>query len=567
MPTVELHPPRAWPTLGMQCVSWMEHHLCHGPGDVQGQPLWLCEEAAQFVVDAYRLYPAKHKTWPGQRAIEYALLSEPKGFAKSELAAAVTVLEFVGPCRFDHWAEAGEVSPWGYEYAAGEPVGGPVTYPFIRLLATEEGQTGNTYKAVLAMIEFAAEKFGGIFARIDAGSTRCLLGKAGTDGEIRPCTAGAASKDGGLESFAVADEPHLYVLPEQRAMHEIVRNNSVKRRAAQPWMLSTTTMFAPGKDSVAEDLYREVAAYLELPQTRRPVETLYLHREGFPVDEGDADEDVLASLAEAYAPVADHMDLHRILRRMRAPGSTWANGVRFFINRQHKGEGKAIDLAKWDRRYEDRDVDGARVVLWFDGSEKGEGNDHTVLGLWTVEARPHLKLLGWWKPELQTEGPYRGEWRIDRAAVRAAVTAARLNYRVARMVCDPYRWAEEIGDIKAGTGWSAEFGLDGAKDPIVLTFDTAKPGRMGPAIDRFLESFDDDEAWTHDGHNQMRYYAGNALLGPAKGYPQFHALKKPTEGEKIDGLVAATIGFEDLAHEPVAAPDNAPYAFTLGGSK
>jgi hypothetical protein len=35
----------------------------------------------------------------------------------------IECFEALGPCRFDHWAEAGEVSDWGYEYEEGEPVG------------------------------------------------------------------------------------------------------------------------------------------------------------------------------------------------------------------------------------------------------------------------------------------------------------------------------------------------------------------------------------------------------------------------------------------------------------
>src|SRR4249919_488396 len=104
-------------TLGWAGISWIEHYLVHGPGDVQGQPIELDDEFAAFILKAYRVDP---KT--GARVIRRAFLSRAKGRSKSGLAAMVACFEALGPCRFDHFAEAGEVSDWGYEYEAREPV-------------------------------------------------------------------------------------------------------------------------------------------------------------------------------------------------------------------------------------------------------------------------------------------------------------------------------------------------------------------------------------------------------------------------------------------------------------
>jgi hypothetical protein len=83
----------------------------------------------------------------------------------------IECFEALGPCRFDHWAEPGEVSDWGYEYEEGEPVGKPLTYVEALNVATEEGQAGNTYDAVYYMLhpdtcspELLAE-----FGRLDVG--------------------------------------------------------------------------------------------------------------------------------------------------------------------------------------------------------------------------------------------------------------------------------------------------------------------------------------------------------------------------------------------------------------
>ena len=48
------------------------------------------------------------------------------------------------------------------------------------------------------------------------------------------------------------DETSFYVLPELLRMYETIRRNLAKRKAAEPWSLETSTMFAIGRECVAE---------------------------------------------------------------------------------------------------------------------------------------------------------------------------------------------------------------------------------------------------------------------------------------------------------------------------
>src|SRR3954469_1161771 len=100
-------------TLGFAAVDWIEHFLVHGPGDVQGQRVELDDEIAGFIVKAYRVDDQ------GQRKVRRAFLSRAKGRNKSGSAGWIADFEALGPCRFDHFAEEGEVSYWGYEYEVG----------------------------------------------------------------------------------------------------------------------------------------------------------------------------------------------------------------------------------------------------------------------------------------------------------------------------------------------------------------------------------------------------------------------------------------------------------------
>lgn len=539
MPVVTLRPPTDWPTLGLQVLEWIETYLCHGPGDVQGEQVLLDDEFAQIVCDLYRLYPRDHER-AGQRVVTYGCVSEPKGRSKSEFAGMVTCAELLGPVRFDGWD------------AAGIPVGKPVTYPYVRCLATEEGQTGNTYGNVVVMLEHAADKFGSEwrFNQCDLGSTRILIGKGGKDGECRPCSAGAASKDGGKESFAVADEPHLYVLPELRQMHAMVRRNSRKRKAAEPWMLATTTMFEPGQQSVAEELYDEAEKLLS---KRKHFGFFWHHREGT-ITEADWDDDAaqVASLREAYGPAAEWMDLESIvLDEVRAPGSVAAENMRYFHNRRWKGENKAVDVAKWDALADpSRTPTAGRILAAFDGSDRGEHADDTVLIGWTVEDRPHLFLVDRWRRPATAGRDY----LVPRHEVRARVAEVFGGWDVVELVADPPGWREEIDT------WGDAYGKD-----RVVEFATFRPSEMGPAIDRFLEALDRG-SFTHDGSAELREYALNAVLTKAKGRTDQPALAKPTVDAKIDGLVAAVIGYAELAHYE-APGSTGPVFFKIGGSR
>jgi Phage Terminase len=241
--------PEPFVSLGLQAISWVETLLCHGPGDVEGLPIELDDEFAAVFLRAYRLHPN------GRRKLTKYTLSRAKGRAKSELAGMIGCVELLGPARFHHWAAKGETSWWGYEFEKGEPVGAPVTAPFLRCLATEESQTGNTYANIRTMLEKGSISLE--IPGMDIGETRTYVqGLSGHDprGECRPSTASGAAKDGGKETWRCADETHLYVTPELGAMYQTVERNMRKRKIAEPWGFDTTTAHKIGAGSVAEQM-------------------------------------------------------------------------------------------------------------------------------------------------------------------------------------------------------------------------------------------------------------------------------------------------------------------------
>jgi hypothetical protein len=458
--------PIVFPTLGWQAANWIEAYCCHGPGDVSGQRIGLLpDEIVQFLCWAYRLDPDS-----GRRLVTDADLLGPKGYAKSEIAGWVSVFEAFGPCRFDGWGAA-PLDDFGNR----TPIGKPVRSPFIRCLATEETQAGNTYDVIYTCLTEgpAADEFAS-----DPGLTRTFIKEPG-GGEIVPSTSGDVSKDGGKESFAVGDEPHLYVLPGIKRMYRTVERNLPKRKIAQPWFLRTSTAWEPGGNSIAEENWQEFESVdcdveraireLGLLVDYRVADQVEITPNPSPKVRAREDAALLAALTDVYGYATEFVDLERIIRKhFRRPGADIADARRYYLNQVVKATGKWLEPDRVEAlTVDDRLQPGDQIALGFDGSKTMDATGLVAVRLIDglivplhVQERP--RNLPKWKA-----------WEVDSVKVNAAVSAAFSTYRVYRLYADPHWWRPEVD------AWHGEHG------DKVVKFDTSKPTRVVVAVDRF----------------------------------------------------------------------------------
>lgn len=405
--------------------------LCHGPGDVQGDPMQLSDEKVLFLCWAYRLYPRDHKL-AGRRVVHHAVLSRAKGWAKSEFAGAIVCAEALGPVRFDGWN------------ADGDPVGMPVTYPYVRCMATEEEQSGNTYDNVVYML---GEGEAANTYAVDPGLTRTYIKEAG-GGEIVPSTSGNASKDGGKESAAVADETHLYITDNLRGMYRTVARNTGKRTGAEPWLLDTTTAWQPGERSIAEATFEK---YGELDPDDAVLKhgVLIDHRQGSAPPRFGDDRSLAKAMREAYGDEAGRMDYGRIIRIVRESEDPEAEAYRYFLNRPRSGISTWLNPEEIKAVLGTLDVpEGSKITLGFDGSEN---DDHTALMGCTENG--DLFTIGIWTPQEDDLG-----WRDE---VDETVAWAFEHFKVQRMYGDPpyfidymARWAKKFGRQRVIEFWT-----------------------------------------------------------------------------------------------------------------
>lgn len=520
-------------SLGWLLVSWMEALCVHGPGDIQGDEVVLDDELVEFTVDCYAL------DGHGRRLYDSAFLSRAKGRDKSGHGARFGLVEALGPCRFAGWAKGGETYEFlnfTYEYQPGEPMGHPVVYPFLRCMATEEGQTGNVYDAIYYnLTEGPLSEVPGL----DPGITRTVLPDGG---EIIPSTASSAAKDGGKETWVDFDETHLYVTPELRRMYATVRRNMAKRKQAEPWSVETSTMYAPGENSVAEVTYK-LAEQIQAGKVRR-ARLLFDHREGPELDPLEASrKEIKAALTEAYGPAAAWMPLDRMADEAKDPRNDPADWLRYFLNRRATAKGMAVDAKLWANlaRVDRVVADGERIGLGFDGSIS---QDATALIACTADGHlfvPTHRVDGEDRPTIWLRPEKAGrDWRMPRREIDEAVAAVFDRYEVGRMLCDPPKWQTEIED------WAEMYG-----DETVLFFDTNQPKRMSGACDRFSTSLKETAA-THDGSSLLtshvlamaRRKAYVKAEDESDGRTRWVFTKGEGDARKIDAGIAAVLALE-----------------------
>lgn len=531
-------------SLGWLACDWIEHYVLYGRGDVTGRPVHLTAEVIDFIVGCYALDE------DGRRLYDSAFLSRPKGCDKSGIASYITLFEAFGPCRgTGEFAKGGEVytdptpgsngQPFRHVFEPGEPIGRGITAPFLRCLATEEGQVGNVYDSVYFNLTEGplAEKMS---RPTDAGLTRVFLPNRG---EIRPSTSSSASKDGGLETFVDFDETHLYTTPELRRMYALIKRNLRKRKKiAETWFIETTTMYAPGEDSVAESTYK-VAELIKAGKLKR--DRLFLDHRWGEIDADDlGDEKKLrAALTEAYGDALSWNDLDGLVNEVYDPETNIADSIRYFLNDRYS-PGTA-----WLSESEIRGVvelgkdkvllPGEAITLGFDGSRgRARGKpDATALIACRVSDGHIFPIHVWDAGEDQSKW---SAWEPPLTEIEAALAGAFATYRVIGFYADPAKdWRSYVN------GWEARW-------PVALKASANHPfewwmtGGRATLAERAIEQLE-GAIRNRDVSIAGDFYLVQHLRNARRRLQKNHlALGKENDysAHKIDAAVAAVLAYQ-----------------------
>lgn len=427
-------------TLGRLASWWIQTFVVYGPGSVRGQPVRM---GAESLVETARMYALDER---GKRLYTSAFLSKPKGTDKSGRAGYLTCFEAVGPARFAGWAKGGERYSFlgrDYVYAPGEAMGRPVVEPLVRCLATEFNQAGHVYDVVLHNFQE------GPLAALGAAAFDGYI-ETPDNGQILPSTASAASKDGGKETFLVADETHLFVTPALRSVYNTLTRNMNKRPDAEPWVLETTTMYAPGEQSVAEQTFEYARLVME-GRARKP-NLLFMHRWG-DVSETDIYDEIKLragleeAAGEAAAWLAADGGIDRTMSYIWDPRNSVQESLRYHLNMLGGSATAWVPPQVVDRAcVTERLQPGDEIALGFDGSLS---EDSTVLVACRLSDGLVQLLHAQERPvALRRDQP----WSVDRDLVDQAVTQAFEDFEVRAFFADPPYWQAHV------RSWEKEFG-------------------------------------------------------------------------------------------------------------
>lgn len=496
--------PGEYPTLGLELVEWIGNYLQVPDGPHAGEPLWLTDEQADFLLRFYELDPET-----GRKVHRRGAIRRPKGWGKSPLLGAIAIAELLGPAVFDGWD------------ANGDPVGRAWSSPWVQIAACSEDQTDNTYLAVYECLRNAPalDEFG-----VDLGVTKVNIPDRA--GRLEPVTAAAGTREGQRVTFAVLDETHLWT-PSNGGLRlaATLRRNAAKMDGAT---VETTNAFRPGEGSVAE---------LTDDAARKRTAGVYYDSVEGPEVEDLSDLPVLkAALKVAYGD-ASWIDLDRIAAECNDPSVTPSDARRFYLNQVVPGDERFCSIQQWEAAQANHPIEpGSSIVVGFDGSDT---NDSTVFYAWTVEEKPHGGIVRAWERPLSAS-----EWQVPRHEVSEALDDLFDTFDVREVVCDPWGWGPEI------TAWVAKYGED-----RIIQNPPNRPSRFGPACDAFLEMLKSG-GFTQDGDPLVRRHVANAVSEVRAGY-SVPIKEKPSL--KIDALVAAILGLERAVWHWHHAPEDATW--------
>lgn len=554
-------------SLGWFAVEWIEALVIHGAGDVSGMATELTDDQVEFIVDTYCLAKPGEED-EGRRLATEVLWLAPKGSDKSGFAAKMLIFEALGPCRFDRWAEGGEVyrDPWGlgfeYVYEPGEPIGKTVSNPGIKMIATSEDQTANTFESVYT--NFKEGPLSTVLNNHDAAGLSRI--KLPDGGEIKPSTSGGSSKDGGRETAIVADEIHLFVLPEHKKLYNTIKRNLLKRmEVAEPIMLSTSTYYNPAEGSICQGLLEKAqerqrrkdrGKYVDPEEDRVLIH--WRHGEIDPEDLGDR-EKLTAALKEAYGG-CHWIRIPTLVAEAQDPMASVEDTYRYWLNTQSTASNAWIAPYEWGAcgPVEDPETGlvvnmddfipkpGDTITLGFDGSRKRRKGVTDATALIGCRVRDGLVFPIPWGSEISIwEQPanYKGTdgWEVPADQVNAAIKKAFETYNVVGFYADPAKWEGNVAQWERAYGPKLKV-KSTASQPVTWWMTGTRSNTVVRALEKFQNGVLDQEL-KHNGDPTLARHVANARQYDTNAGIQIRK-DHPNSPRKIDAAVAAVLAWQ-----------------------
>lgn len=502
-------------TLGWQIVGWCSAYLRND----RDEPWVFTPEQLRFILWWYAVDA------DGKFFYRKGVLQRLKGWGKDPLAAALALVEMVGPSQFA-----------GFDNE-GDPIGEPHRNAYVTVSAVSEAQTRNTADVMQWMVSDRLKADYGLSAGVERMSA--LGGRA----TIVFSASSFRSIEGRRPTFSILNEIQHWVAGNKgHSMYQTLNGNLTKSPNGVARMLAITNAYMPGEDSVGESLRQAYLDQVEFDRKfpgKRIGQTIYY-------DSLEADPAVTLE-PETIVEVAGQirgdsvwLDPEAIVGSFMDRSISVAHNRRMFFNQVVAQEDALFEEAEWDQcRVSDGELQpGDEVVLGFDG---GKTDDATALIAKRVSDGLVVPVMIWEKPPASVETG----WEIDRQQVDSYVHWCFKTFKVLAFYADVALWESYIdkwsdayrdrllirASAKSVIGWDMRGGLE-------------KITRMNESV--MTRVFDGE--LRHNGNRVLRRHALNARRRHNRFGVSFgkESRESPLKVDAYAGLLLAEMAHRDL---------------------
>lgn len=421
-----MDPIRSWPdtvppdnrTLGWSVLEWVTDYVLQPDGPDAGEPFTFTPEQVRIVL---RWFEVDDRGAFKRRS---GTVRRLKGWGKDPFLAVLSLVEFVGPCRFGGWN------------ADGTPIAVRHKSPWVQIAAVSLTQTRNTMRLMPGLMSpRMIEEFG-----IDPGK-EIIYARSG--GVLEAVTSSPRALEGGRATFVVMNETqHWLANNSGHDMAMTIAGNIGKSRGGGARSMQITNAPLPGEDSVAEqtwDAWAKVQAG-ELVDAGMYYDSIEAPATVDLGDEASLREGILAARGDAT-----WLDIDWIISTIYQGTYPPWQSRRMFLNQLTAPDDALVAVHEWDAcATSDRIQPGDEIVLGFDG---GRRDDATALVAIRINDRL-VQPLGIWEAP---DGPAGQDWEVDREAVDGMVRNAFEVYKVRAMFADVALWESYVDQ------WSQDF--------------------------------------------------------------------------------------------------------------
>ncbi len=530
-------------TLGWEVIGWIAENL-----QLDGERIRLTLEQMRLILWIYAVDER------GRWVYRDLVLQRMKGWGKDPLAAMLAAVEFVGPCRFSHWATSEDVRAFAKRKMTikiGDPVAREEPSAWVQIVAVAQEQTKNTMQLLASIFtKECIAKHG-----IDPGKEKTYAYNAARRIEIT--SASWRAMEGNRPTFVIRNETHHWRPNlEGDQLAGVIRRNLGKRPHGSARGLSITNAYKPGEKSYAEVQRLAYMAVLqnEVPDTGVMYDTLEAPIGSTlmpPYTRLETVDGVVMAVTERYDgpdgqivpadyPTLRHhlarilemvrgdakwLDIERLIEDMLNDEMTSEEAKRFYLNSISLGDDASFNPDDV-RATVDEDIAAARrgwegdplrvgwkpvsptdeIVIFGDGSKS---NDATGLVGCRLSDGYTFTIGVWQKPK----GDRGRNWLAPRGEIDSRVHEAFERFNVVAFWFDPSHTTDDDDSTRYWDGlvdaWHQKWGdklqvwaqITGDRRSAV-GWDMTSPARQVDfvmAVERFTDEME-SRVFQHDGH-------------------------------------------------------------------